>query len=199
MVFFLSLNSLLSAFYILQFIFWCLIFKMFWNYVFYSQSFLKPYFSESHNSLPSCVLSHMSKTLGISNHTSFNDRWDSFSITYEIEVFVSIKLEKFIWRMLHPLFEEDNTRVIWKKVDLLEEIRTSTTIISVSIKQAIALRFDIRVWPQEFQPGYLMWRQADSRGKNARYGKLAENGKSPYKVKTNTGNRAYTLEIDWGF
>lgn len=96
--------------------------------------------------------------------------------------------------MTNPFPEEDNAHVIREKVNLLEEKRASTTLMSAFVKQASIIRYNKRVRPRELQPRDLSIRWADVRSKNVVDENIKSNWERPYKIKARTKNIAYTLE-----
>lgn len=82
-----------------------------------------------------------------------------------------------------------------KRLISWREKRVDIALMSVIVKHATTTKYMKQVQPREFKPNGIVLRCADVGGKNSGDGKILANWKGQYKVKTNTGNGAYTLEI----
>src|SRR3954466_2613890 len=86
-----------------------------------------------------------------------------------------------------PLEEELNDESMREELDMVEEIRTGSSLRKEKLKQQIALCHNAKVIKREFQVGALVLRR---NMKDSREGKLALNWEGPYQVYDKTKNDA---------
>src|SRR3954471_18306068 len=103
----------------------------------------------------------------------------------------SYKIREPSRRTESPLDEELNDEAMREELDMVEEIRTGSSLREAKLKQQIALRYNAKVIKREFEVGALVLRR---NMKDSREGKLAPNWEGPYRVYDKTENGAYYLE-----
>lgn len=103
-----------------------------------------------------------------------------FWLTYGTKVVILIEIKKLNWRVTHLLFEEDNSWAIIEEVDLKEEIRTYSALMTVFVKQDTTTWSNRQVRPHEFQFRDIFWRHDDFGSKNLKDGKLTTIWEGPY-------------------
>ncbi|XP_072080968.1 uncharacterized protein [Arachis hypogaea] len=77
------------------------------------------------------------------------------------------------------------------KLDLVEEVRSSTAIKHLAMQQHIARRYNKRLHPRSFQVNDLVLRKTEQARRPSTHGKLAANWEGPYRVTEVIGNGAY--------
>ena len=84
-----------------------------------------------------------------------------------------------------------NDQSLREELGLVEEIRTGASLRETSLKKRIALRYDAKVIPREFDVGSLVLKR---NLKSSTKGKLVANWEGPDRVYAKTGTGAYYLE-----
>ncbi|XP_072073834.1 uncharacterized protein [Arachis hypogaea] len=79
-------------------------------------------------------------------------------------------------------------------LDILEELRSSTTITHRAMQQHIARRYNQKLHQRSFQVNDLVLRRTENVRKPSNHGKLAANWKGPFRVIQVIGNGAYRLQ-----
>jgi hypothetical protein len=90
-----------------------------------------------------------------------------------------------------PLDEVMNDEALGEELDLVEEIRTGASLKEASLKQNVAVRYDVKVIKRDFEVGSVVLRR---NAKDSSEGKLAANWEGPYRVRGKTEHGAYYLE-----
>ena len=116
-----------------------------------------------------------------------------FSLTYEAKAVIPAEINLFSARV-SAFTLANNSKLMLKQVNLLEERRESVTILLAEYQQKLAQRYTRDVRRREFGVGDLVLRKVVENMRDVNVGKLAPTWEGPYKVTTITSVGAYYLE-----
>ncbi|GAU39244.1 hypothetical protein TSUD_396900 [Trifolium subterraneum] len=120
------------------------------------------------------------------NHSPHSTTGETpFRLTYGTEAVIPVEMEEPSSRIEYPHEEDINDELLIEELDLVEELRTGTSLREATLKQKIAARHDKRVIKREFEVGSLVLRRNQ---RDSREGKLAANWEGPYRVQAKTEN-----------
>ncbi|XP_058761331.1 uncharacterized protein LOC131634721 [Vicia villosa] len=95
-----------------------------------------------------------------------------FRLTYGTEAIIPVEIREPSRRTESPLKEELDDEAMREELDMVEEIRTGSSLREAKLKQQIALRHNTKVIKHEFEVGALVLRR---NMKDSREGKLVPN------------------------
>ena len=115
-----------------------------------------------------------------------------FAITYGMEAIIPTEIGKPTIRIGMP--EQENTKLVSKDLDTIDELRESVAIRIASYQRSLANSYNNRVKPWMFQPGDLVLRKVFENITDPTAGKFQPNWEGPYLVTRVDESRCYTLE-----
>ena len=116
-----------------------------------------------------------------------------FSLTYEAKAVIPAEINLFSARV-SGFTLANNSELMLKQLNLLEERRESVTILLAEYQQKLAQRYNRDVRRREFGVGDLVLRKVVGNMRDVNVEKLAPTWEGPYKVTTITSVGAYYLE-----
>ncbi|KAL0382017.1 UNVERIFIED_CONTAM: hypothetical protein Scaly_0489000 [Sesamum calycinum] len=117
-------------------------------------------------------------------------RESPFNLVYGMEAIIPAENGEETLRIqqYEPEINDIGRRV---NLDLLGEVRDTTSVRIEAYKRHVAKAYNARVRPKNFQIGDLVWRRSDVQGN---IGKLDAKWEGPYRVIEAIGNATYKLE-----
>ncbi|KAK4403109.1 hypothetical protein Sango_1051600 [Sesamum angolense] len=115
---------------------------------------------------------------------------DELNLVYGMEAIIPAEIGEETLRIqqYEPEINDIGRRV---NLDLLGEVRDTTSVRIEAYKRHMAKAYNARVRPKNFQIGDLVWRRSDVQGN---IGKLDAKWEGPYRVIEAIGNATYKLE-----
>ena len=117
----------------------------------------------------------------------------SFSLTYGAEVVIPAEVNLCNARV-SGFSPAENSELMMKQLNLLEEHRELATIWLAEYQQKLARRYNRDVRKREFGAGDLVLRRVVGNTRNVNMGKLEPTWEGPYRVAAIAGAEAYYLE-----
>ena len=116
-----------------------------------------------------------------------------FSLTYGVEAVIPVEVNLCSARVsgFDPV---ENSELMLKWLNLLEERRESATIRLVKYQQKLARKYNKNVRKREFGAGDLVLRKVVANTRDVNTGKLAPTWEGPCRVIAIAGAEAYYLE-----
>ncbi|XP_072077924.1 uncharacterized protein [Arachis hypogaea] len=116
-----------------------------------------------------------------------------FRLVYSSDAMIPVEISQ---SSLRTELADQTTKDIAQqsKLDLIEELRSSTAVKHLAMQQHIARRYNQRLHPRSFQLNDLVLRKTEQARKPSAHGKLAANWEGPYRVTQVIGNGAYRLQ-----
>ncbi|XP_072088018.1 uncharacterized protein [Arachis hypogaea] len=116
-----------------------------------------------------------------------------FRLVYGSDAMISVEISQSSLRTeMADQAKKDIARQF--KLDLVEELRSSTAVKHLAMQQHIARRYNQRLHPRSFQVNDLVLRKTEQARRPSSHGKLAANWEGPYRVIEVIGNGAYRLQ-----
>ncbi|XP_058782881.1 uncharacterized protein LOC131657510 [Vicia villosa] len=117
-----------------------------------------------------------------------------FRLTYGTEAIIPVEIREPSRRTESPLEEELNDEAMREELDMVEEIRSGSSLREARLKQQIALHHSAKVIKREFEVGALVLRR---NMKDLREGNFAPNWEGPltlpgYSLRAREANLART-------
>ena len=116
-----------------------------------------------------------------------------FSATYGVEVVIPAEVNLCNARVSR-FSSAENSELMLKHLNLLEERQQSVTIRLVEYQQKLARRYNGDVRKREFGAGDLVLQKVVGNTRDVNTGKLAPTWEGPYRVTTIASAREYYLE-----
>jgi len=107
-----------------------------------------------------------------------------FNLVYNAKAMITVEIDEPSLRC--QVYEPDqNQQNMRTHLDLLLELRDKAQIRNMAIKQRVATRYNVNLYPQSFVKGDLVWRMASSARKKD--DKFFTNKDGPYRIHDNAG------------
>ena len=115
-----------------------------------------------------------------------------FTITYGMKAIIPTEIGMpTIWT---GILEQENAELVIKDLDVVDELRESTTVHIASCQRHLVNSYNKRVKPRMFQPGDLILRKVFENTVNPAAGKFQPNWEVPYLVTRADESGSYALD-----